>query len=239
MAQDILVAMALAAVSLLYAMAGQAGGTGFLAVMGLASVAPEQMRPTALWLNILASGYATARLWRVLDYPTLARVILPALPGALVGGMLALPAGLYTLTTGGLLLAAAVLLMARPAGQGSERMAAGPAALAGAVAGLLAGLTGVGGGVFLVPVLVGFGWLSARRAALISPPFILANSVIGLAGVTWSGQRASAALPVFALAAVCGAIAGTAIGLRWMNERTTRIVLALVLAAAGVRLVLR
>ena len=91
----------------------------------------------------------------------------------------------------------------------------------------------------MTPVLIAAGWASPRRAAALSPPFILCNSVVGLAGVLLAGQRVASGVSFYAVGAVTGAMLGTAIGLRWMSERTTRYVLALILLFAGVRLLSR
>jgi uncharacterized membrane protein YfcA len=114
-----------------------------------------------------------------------------------------------------------------------------PAGGVGAGAGFISGLTGVGGGVFLTPVLIAAGWVSPKRAAALSPPFILCNSVVGLIGARLAGQTLAAGTLLYSGGALVGAVAGTAIGLRWMSERTTRYVLAATLLFAGVRLLLR
>src|SRR5271166_1469010 len=109
----------------------------------------------------------------------------------------------------------------------------------GAGAGFISGLTGVGGGVFLTPVLIASGWASPKRAAALSPPFILCNSVVGLIGVSLAGQTPAPGTLVYSTGALAGAVAGTAIGLRWMSERTTRYALAAILLFAGLRMLCR
>jgi uncharacterized membrane protein YfcA len=160
---------------------------------------------------------------------------------AFAGGLLVLGSQAYFVLTGLLLITAATLLVFK---RGADKVGARPvrllpAACAGAGAGFLSGLTGVGGGVFLTPLLVVLGWASPRHAAALSPPFILCNSVVGLAGVSLAGQRLAPGTLVFSGAALLGAGIGTAIGRRWMSERTTRYVLAAILLFAGLRLLLR
>ena len=102
--------------------------------------------------------------------------------------------------------------------------------------GLVSGLTGVGGGVFLAPMLIASHWASPKRTAALSAPFILANSAVGLVGVLFVGQFPSSHFGLYALAVLAGAIAGTAIGLRWLGQAATRYVLAALLIAAGIQL---
>jgi len=113
------------------------------------------------------------------------------------------------------------------------------AALAGAASGLLSGLTGVGGGVFLTPLIIALGWASPKRAAALSPPFILCNSAVGLLGVLIAGQRLTSNTPLYAVGALAGAVLGSTIARRGMSERATRYVLAAILLFAGLRLLLR
>ena len=112
------------------------------------------------------------------------------------------------------------------------------AALIGTGAGLLAGLTGVGGGVFFAPVLILCGWASPERVANLSAPFILANSVLGFAGTVIAGESVSSDTWLYAVAALIGAATGGIIRLRWMSGSAIRIVLAVLLIIAGCRLIL-
>lgn len=238
-----LVVVAIACVSILYAMAGQAGGTAFLAVMAFASFPAVEMRPTALFLNIVAAGYATWRLHqrKAIDRTILLRVTVPSLVTAFAGGFLVLNGHLYFTLTGLLLVAAAVLMAFKRMADNVQARPTQllPAVAVGAVAGFVSGLTGVGGGVFLTPLLIAIGWMSPRRAAALSPPFILCNSVTGLLGVMLAGQELTTGIAVYSLGALLGAIVGSAIGLRWMTERSTRFALTAILLFAGIRLLFR
>jgi uncharacterized protein len=96
------VAALIGVVSLLYATAGQAGGTAFIAVMSFAGFPASELRPTALLLNIVAAGYAT---WRAHRKPTiethlLLPLLLPSVVTAFIGGLLALNARAYFVLTG-------------------------------------------------------------------------------------------------------------------------------------------
>jgi len=230
-------------VSFLYAMVGQAGGTAFLAVMALAEFSPTEMRPTALLLNIVAAGYATWQLQRhhVIEWMLLRPIIAPSIATAFLGGLLVLRGSVYFVTTALLLIAAAGFILLRQSGDvaPARPIRPLPAALAGGAAGMLSGLIGIGGGVFLTPLVVAFGWASPRRAAGLSPPFILGNSIVGFIGALVAGQRVASGTAVYAVTAIAGAMLGTTASLHWMSEKATRYVLAAILLFAGIRLLSR
>jgi uncharacterized membrane protein YfcA len=174
----------------------------------------------------------------LVDWVKLRPLLLASTPTALVGGFIALDERLYKTVTGLVLLLAATIL-ALPRTDDAEPHQPTPfwgAIRIGAVVGFVSGLTGVGGGVFLAPLLMALHWASPRQTAALSAPFILANSVVGLAGAMFAGQTLAADTWLFALAAIGGAMIGTIVGLRWWSQTMTRYVLAIILAAAGVQL---
>jgi uncharacterized membrane protein YfcA len=235
-----MLALLFAAVSMLYAMVGQAGGTAFLALMAFASFSPHEMRPTALLLNIVAASYST---WRfnsgsLVDWARLMPLLLASLPTALVGGFIVLDAQIYRTVTGVVLLFGATILALRRAADGElDRPTPLWGAISvGAAVGFISGLTGVGGGVFLAPLLIALRWASPKQTAALTPPFILVNSFVGLVGAVYVGQVPTANTWLYALAALAGAMIGTTAGLRWLSQNMTRYVLATILGTAGLQL---
>ena len=111
------------------------------------------------------------------------------------------------------------------------------AMLLGLLIGLLSGLTGVGGGIFLSPLLLLAGWAGARRTAAVSAAFIFVNSAAGLLGNAAGVKSASSALPYFALAALAGGVVGTEFGSRRLPPLWVRRLLAVVLVVAGLKLI--
>ena len=237
---DIMLALLFGAVSLLYATVGQAGGTAFLALMAFASFPSNEMRPTALLLNIVAATYSTWLFNRgsLVDWAKLRPLLLASLPTALVGGFIVLDERFYKTVTGLILLFAATILALRRADDSKpDRPIWFWGAISiGAAVGFVSGLTGVGGGVFLAPILIASHWASPKQTAALSAPFILANSVVGLAGALYAGQAPTADTWLFVLAALAGAMIGAIVGLRWLSQTTTRYILAVILGAAGVQL---
>lgn len=191
---SLLLAILLALVSLAYATVGQAGGTAFLAVMAAFGLAPEELRPTALALNVVAAGFTTWQLHRAraVDWRLLGLLAVSSLPMAFLGGLVVLDARTYYLLVGCVLLVAAALMMVRPVGRASRDLGRLAALSTGALVGFVSGLTGVGGGVFLVPVLIVVGWTMAKQVAGLSAPFIFVNSVVALAGTLLAGERITA-----------------------------------------------
>lgn len=230
--------------AILYASVGHAGASGYLAAMGLLGVAPETMRPTALALNILVASIVTVRfhLARQVHWRSVLPFVLGSIPLAFIGGGLVLPAGLYKPLAGAVLLVAAgrLALTAGRAGateESSPRVPLVPAVAVGGAIGLLSGLVGTGGGIFLTPVILFANWTGTRTAAGISSAFILANSVAGLLGNVASVQALPPSLPVWLAAVAAGGLLGAELGARRLGTVGLRRALAAVLVVAGLKLI--
>jgi uncharacterized membrane protein YfcA len=237
-----LLAGAIFAVALLYAGVGHGGASGYLAVMALFGLTPAAIKPTALLLNILVAGIAVAAFARAghfrwhLFWPFAATSI----PASFLGGTMSLPPDIYRPLLGSILLCSALRLLLRmpQTGQGQRAVPVITALAAGAVLGLLSGLTGVGGGIFLSPLLLFFGWASVRETAAVAAPFIMVNSAAGLLGHLGSLQAVPAFAPLLAVAAVCGGLGGARLGSRRLPPVTLVRLLAAVLTIAGIKLIL-
>jgi uncharacterized membrane protein YfcA len=213
--------------------------------MAIAGLAPEVMRPTALVLNILVAAITVYRFRqaRFFAWSGLWPFLLGSVPLAAFGGSLRLAAGTYYLMVGLVLLLSAGLLMWRVFGRGFRRDEQGLAinriiALPlGALIGLLSGLTGTGGGIFLSPIMLLLGWAGPKSAAGIAAPFILINSIAALV----AGSLAAGTLPVetpwFATAAVAGALTGTWLGLSKLSQTGLIVTLAVVMLVAAGKLI--
>ena len=226
----------------LYSSVGHGGASAYLAIMALFSVAPETMRPTALALNLIAAAFGTWRFWRAgqTDRRILLLFALPAIPAAFIGGGISVPAEIYRPLIGVILWFAAGWLLWKPS-QTAERpirpVSAAVALPVGGLLGLLAGLTGTGGGIFLSPLLVLFGWADARKTSGIAAGFILLNSLAGLAGNMASVHALPGELPYFAVAVAVGALIGTWLGSVHLPKQRLLQGLGVVLVVAGAKLI--
>lgn len=230
-------------VAMLYSSVGHGGASGYIAAMALFGIAPAVMRPTALVLNALVTAMGTYRLHRarLVNWRALFRLAAASIPMAFIGGMIVLPGDWYRRLVGIVLAAAAIRLLidpreARPL-QPSVTPPWAPALLTGGGIGLLSGLTGVGGGIFLSPFLVLFGWAGARQTSGITAPFILVNSVAGLAGNIVAVRALPPETVYFGAAAVLGALIGTQLAIRLLSPRVLLRILAAVLVIAAVKFV--
>lgn len=233
------------AIALVYASVGHAGATGYIAVLALAGLPPDVIRPTALVLNVGVATIATAQFARAghLRRDLAVPLVAAGVPAAFLGGMLGLPPIAFEAVVATVLAVSALRLAGRalglersPVEHGGRRL--GPALLVilGAGLGLLAGLTGVGGGVFLTPTLLALGAAPVREIAAVSAAFILVNSLAGLGGGLVTGHTIPpVGLQVVAAALVGGAI-GSQLGAFRLPVRALEGLMGLVLAVAAGKL---
>ena len=226
--------------ALLYSMVGHAGASGYLAAMALVGVAPAVMKPTALTLNILVATVGTVQFVRAgrFSWSLFWPFALGSVPFAFLGGSLALPIPLYKRLLALVLLYAATRLFRTSTGSGAEsRALRRPIAVAsGAGIGFLSGLTGVGGGIFLSPLMNIMGWADARRTAGVSIAFILVNSVSGLLGHLSSVRFLPREIGILAGVALVGGFIGSTLGSRRLPNPVLRRLLAVVLLVAAAKL---
>jgi len=236
-----LLALGVLVVAFLYSSVGHAGASGYIAVMSLLSLTPEVIKPTALTLNILVASIGAWQFWRAGHFSW--RLFWPfallAVPMAFVGGYLNLPAQVFKILVGIILLYSAIrFLMPATAEREPREPPRAVALAAGGAIGLLAGLTGTGGGIFLTPLLLLAGWARVRNAAAVSALFILFNSIAGLAGNIGSTKTFPAFALVLVAAAAVGGSLGSYLGSRRFDPVVIKRLLAVVLVIAGTKLVL-
>jgi uncharacterized membrane protein YfcA len=239
---ELLLALCMFLGAVLYTSVGHAGASAYIAMMALFSMPAAVMRPTALVLNILVASFTSFRFIRagLFRFRTLWPFLVGALPMAFLGGYIQLPGEFYRPLVGIVLLIAAVRLL-WPSELRSNREWSDPplwiAILAGAAIGLLSGLTGTGGGIFLSPLLLFLAWSETRTASGVAAVFILCNSVAGLLGNIASVKALPPDLPLFAAAVLLGAAIGTTLGISKLAQQGVLKALGLVLIVAGFKLI--
>jgi len=226
----------------LYASVGHGGASSYLAVMGLFSLAPGVMKPTALALNILVAGIATFKFYRagLFSWKLFWPFAVVSVPAAFIGGAMMLPARAYKLLVGVVLLYAAVWMFRsalRPISKETHLPLLWAALVAGAAIGFLSGLTGVGGGIFLSPLILYMGCAQTRATSGVAAPFILVNSIAGLLGHFSSVAQLPPSIPIWGAAAVIGGWIGATYGSKRAPAPVLRQLLSLVLIIAGAKLI--
>ena len=240
-----LLASGMLVAAFLYASVGHGGASAYIAAMAIAGIAPAEMRPVALQLNVLVSAIATLKFYRAghFRWPLFWPFAATSIPAAYLGGAIILPGTAYKILVGVVLLYAGWQLW-WSARAGEELRPARPIAVwlamtIGAVLGVLSGLTGVGGGIFLSPLLLLFGWAGTKQTSAVAAPFILVNSLAALAAGFVRNPVPPPDYAWWLMAAVLlGGWAGAEYGSRRFANPLIRRVLAVVLAIAGGKMVL-
>jgi uncharacterized protein len=240
--ESITLAVLMFIAALLYSSVGHAGASGYLAAMALMGLSPAVMKPTALALNILVAVIAAFKFYRVGAFSW--RLFLPlavtSVPCAYLGGLLTLPTNIYKPVIGAVLLYAAWYSFSTANKTASYQIRPVPIpllSLSGAALGFLSGLTGVGGGIFLSPLMLFFRLAEIKTISGVAAAFILVNSIAGLTGVLSKAPALPSALPLWALVVVAGGYIGAEYGSKRFRNPTLQKLLALVLVIAGIKMI--
>ncbi len=241
----VLIIFAIFLVAVLYSSVGHGGASGYLAVLALFGVAAAVTRPTSLVLNLFVASITFIQFYRGGHFDW--RIFLPfaaaSVPFAFLGGTIQLSAGVYKTVLGAALILAAIRLAVNLKSSGEiSQPKTWVCLFIGAVLGFVSGLIGIGGGVFLTPILLLFNWTETKKAAGVSALFILVNSVSGLVGNWLLGKDSQLSnlqpdVWLWIIAAIAGGVIGSTLGSRRFNSITLRRVLAVGLLIAGAKLI--
>ena len=238
-AQTLLIAGCLFLGAILYTSVGHAGASAYIAVMTLFDLPPTVIKPTALTLNIFVSSYTSLRYIKskLFNKSLFLYLSLGSVPAAFFGGRINLPSDVYRPVIGLLLLLSGVrfLVQALQSDKPHRDVNKALAIFIGACVGLLSGITGTGGGIFLSPLIIWLGWVGVKQASGTAAAFIFVNSVAGLLGNIQSTSSLPSELPVFVVAVLLGALVGTRFGITRLSSIGVKRALGCVLLIAGVK----
>lgn len=229
-------------IAFLYSAVGQAGATGYVAALVVAGLPAEDLKATALLLNVAVAAIGTLQFARAghLHWQRVWPYVAGSVPMAALGGFVQLNARPFELLVGAILLASSLRLMLKARRGGPEQACTPPAfssALgSGAGIGLVGGLSGTGGGVILSPLMLMKSWAPAAEVAATSVAFILCNSLAALGGVFASQrQLPTGILPLLMVVSVAGWL-GSRLGSRLLSFRVLERWMAALIAVVGLKL---
>ncbi len=228
-------------IAFLYSSVGHGGASGYLALMALFSFSPNDMKPTALLLNIFVSGIS---FWffkknSFFKWKLFLPFSLGSIPAAFIGGYLSINSILYKKTLG-ILLIFAILRMLGFFGKSisNNEIKFGLGVLIGICTGFFSGMIGIGGGIILSPLILLLGWGSVKEAAATSALFIFVNSTSGMIGYVINNGD----IPQFAFYLIFLAIIGGFVGAYYGSSKISSVkltyLLAFVLVIASIKLML-
>lgn len=226
----------------LYSSVGHGGASGYLAAMAIFSMTPLEMKPVALTLNILVASIGLVKYLKAgrFSWPIFWPFALASIPFAYLGGLILLPSIYYKPIIGLVLIYTAyhfVMNAAKP--DYKIKTPFMPVILLfGTVLGFFSGLVGVGGGIFLSPLLILLKWEDVKNVSGIAAAFVLVNSIAGLLGFLSSKTpQLPEGLPIWAIAAVIGGYIGAEYGCKRFGNSTIKNLLSLVLLVAGIKMI--
>lgn len=228
--------------AILYSSVGHAGASGYLAAMALFGMAPEEMKPAALTLNIFVATIAVSKYLKAgrFSWSMFWPFALASIPFAYLGGLILLPNAYYKPIVGLVLIYAAYRFLrdsAKP-----DYVVTAPimpvVLVSGAGLGFLSGLVGVGGGIFLSPLLIMLKWEEVKKVSGIASAFILVNSIAGLLGFLSSNTpHFPDGIALWVVVAVVGGFIGAEFGSKRLANPAIKILLSLVILVAGVKMI--
>jgi len=227
-------------VAALYAAVGHGGASGYLALMALYGAAPQEMKPTALVLNLFVSLIAFIQYYRDGHFKirTFIPIAIASIPFAFVGGMINMEDALYKRILGVLLLFPVIRFFFFKSPKDDELKDPNLylSLVFGGFIGLLSGMIGIGGGILLSPVLILLKWTNQKQTAAISAAFIFVNSVSGLAGMLTQDIAFTSNMWMYIIFAFMGGLAGAYFASKKLNQNGLKYVLAVVLLIAAFKL---
>ena len=227
-------------VAFLYSSVGHGGASGYLALMTFFSFSPAVSRQSALLLNIFVSLIAFIQYYKSNNFKI--RLFIPfaitSIPAAFAGGLITLDSGNYKKMLAVLLLVPAIKLLSenRKTEVELKKQNVALSLIIGLIIGFVSGIIGIGGGILLSPIILMLGWGNVKQTAAVSALFIFVNSIAGITGIAAKGFNLSSNMVFMVIVALAGGVAGSYFGARKFDNKSLKIILAVVLIIASVKL---
>lgn len=230
-------------IAFVYSTVGHGGASGYLALMVFLNFVPEQIRPTALVLNVLVSAIASMQYYRsgYFKRELFIPLILLSVPLAFLGSRVQLSPSVFKIILGICLLLSVIRILGLIGNNSGETLRKMPlliALLIGGGIGLISGMIGIGGGILLSPILLLFRWADIKQTAALAAPFILVNSLSGLAGLMSRHLVFPDKIMWWVLATLIGGFLGSYWGSHRFNSVVLKYLLATVLLFAAGKLLM-
>ncbi len=240
--------LAFFATALLYSAAGFGGGSTYTALLVLGGVDYRAVPIVSLLCNIIVVSVGTWRFARSghLDWRRSWPLFVTSVPAAWIGGRLVIGETLFVALLGFSLLVAGLLMLSQSAWQHEAEPVVATRwvePVAGGALGLLAGVVGIGGGIFLAPLLYLLRWGAPKQIAATCAAFILVNSIAGLGGQASKGLGAAQAVigehMLLFPAVAAGGMIGASLGSDRLDPKWVRILTAVLILYVAIKLLLK
>ena len=232
-----------ALVALIYASVGFGGGSTYTALLGLWGVEYQLIPVISLLCNIIVVSGSSIRFVRagLVNWSQVVPLLIVSAPLAFIGGLIPLKQWLFLMILGSALLLSAIALILQPEKMAARKISRPMLLSISGVIGLLAGLSGIGGGIFLAPVLHLMRWADARRIAAVASLYILINSIAGLTGQIIKSGYQSLAAPTaeywpLMLGVLVGGQIGSMLGIKLLTPNLLRMLTAALVGYVAIRL---
>lgn len=228
-------------IAFLYGSVGHGGASGYLALMSLFGMAPEEMKPAALIMNLFVAGIAFYQFWKAGHFRLNLLLVfaITSIPFSFVGGTIQIDSSIYKKVLAVLILFSLLKIsgiFTQRTDNKNKEINWFLGIPIGAGIGFLSGLIGIGGGIILSPIILLLRWGNVKEAAAASALFIWLNSAAGLGGQLSAGVQIEKEWFVWVVFAITGGAIGAYFGSKKFNQKILRYLLALVLLLASVKL---
>ncbi|WP_109831897.1 sulfite exporter TauE/SafE family protein [Reichenbachiella versicolor] len=232
-------------IALLYSSIGFGGGSSYLAILSLTLTNFYEIRSTALILNLVVVSIGSIAYFKnkVFDWKQFWPFLIPSIPMAYLGTQLRLSQAMFFMVLGLLLLLSGISLLYKfyQSAFNSRDFNRFKRLTIGGGIGFFAGLSGIGGGIYLSPILNMIGWKDAKKIASLSSAFIWVNSLAGLIGLAYANTlKFNSSLSwKLILGVSIGGLIGAFLSNQRLNNKAIGFITALLVIYVGAKLVLK